>query len=102
MLKSKLNGGNTATAINTWTVALVRYTAAIVKWAKDELLFMDTVRQAHEETADNARIPTPEIRCRLTLHHKEGREQACSASNRMCNRKYTECRSMLMRMKKSC
>ena len=37
-LKSKLNGGNTVTAINTWAVALLRYTPGIVNWTQDELL----------------------------------------------------------------
>ena len=31
----------TLAAINTWTVALVRYTAAIVKWTKDGHMTMD-------------------------------------------------------------
>ena len=46
ILQSKLNGGKTVTAINTWAVALLRYTNAIVKWTKDELLTMD--RQARK------------------------------------------------------
>ena len=40
ILKSKLNEGITATAINTWAVALVGHTAGIVNWTKDELLTM--------------------------------------------------------------
>ena len=38
ILKSKFNGGNTVTAINTWAVVLVRYTAGIVSWTKGRAL----------------------------------------------------------------
>lgn len=37
ILKSKLDGNNTITAINLRAVAVVRYTAAILKWRKDEM-----------------------------------------------------------------
>ena len=37
MLKSKLNGGNLFKAINAYTASVVRYTAGIVKWTKEEL-----------------------------------------------------------------
>ena len=36
-----LNGGNTIRAINSWAVSLVRYSAGILKWTKDELKAMD-------------------------------------------------------------
>ena len=42
ILQSKLNGGNTITAINSRAVAVVRYSAGIVKWTKEELRVMDT------------------------------------------------------------
>ena len=32
VLKSKLNGGNTIRAINSWAVPVIRYTAGIVDW----------------------------------------------------------------------
>ena len=41
ILKSKLNGGNTITAINTWAVSMMRYTAPFVDWRKDELKEID-------------------------------------------------------------
>eukprot|EP00112_Aurelia_sp_Birch-Aquarium-sp1_P003300 Seg1367.7 transcript_id=Seg1367.7/GoldUCD/mRNA.D3Y31 product="Retrovirus-related Pol polyprotein from type-1 retrotransposable element R2" pseudo=true protein_id=Seg1367.7/GoldUCD/D3Y31 len=41
LLKSKLNAGNLIKAINTWAVASVRYSAAIVDWTKEELRQMD-------------------------------------------------------------
>ena len=41
-LKSlKLNGGNTIRVINSRGASLVRYSAGIVKWTKDELKVMD-------------------------------------------------------------
>ena len=36
VLKSKLNGGNLIRGINTWTVSLLRYSAAFVSWRKSE------------------------------------------------------------------
>ena len=41
MTSSKLNGGNTITAINSWAVSLVRYSDGILKSTKDELNVMD-------------------------------------------------------------
>ena len=41
ILHSKLNGGNIISAINTWAVSLVRYSAEIVNWRKDEVERMD-------------------------------------------------------------
>jgi len=37
VLQSKLNGGDMIGAINTWAVSLVRYSAGIINWRKDEL-----------------------------------------------------------------
>ena len=41
ILKSKLNGKNKIEAINTWTVALLRYGTGIINWKVDELEKMD-------------------------------------------------------------
>ena len=41
LTSSKLNGGNTIRAINSRAVSLVRYSAGILKWTKDELKAMD-------------------------------------------------------------
>ena len=38
---SKLNGGNSIRTINCQTVFIVRYSAGILKWTKDELKVMD-------------------------------------------------------------
>ena len=37
ILKSKLDGGNMITAINTWAVSMMRYTAPFVDRRSDEL-----------------------------------------------------------------
>ena len=37
LTSSKLNSGNTIKAINSRAVSLVRYSAGILKWTKDEL-----------------------------------------------------------------
>ena len=41
ILKSKLNGGNIIKAINSWAVAVVRYTAGIIDWTQAELEDLD-------------------------------------------------------------
>ena len=42
ILKSKLNGRNKVTAINTWAVAVLRYVARIIQWKARELNDLDT------------------------------------------------------------
>ena len=41
ILKSKLNGRNKVTAINTWAVAIFRYGAGIIQWKASELKDLD-------------------------------------------------------------
>ena len=41
LTSSKLNCGNIIRAINSWAISLVRYSAGILKWTKDELKVMD-------------------------------------------------------------
>ena len=41
VLQSKLNGVDTIKAMNTWTVAAVRYTAGILDWTVNELKDMN-------------------------------------------------------------
>ena len=41
ILKSKLNGKNKVTAINTWAVAIFRYGAEIIQWKASELKELD-------------------------------------------------------------
>ena len=41
LLKSKLNAGNLFLGINSWAVAIVRYSAALIDWNKEEIDDMD-------------------------------------------------------------
>ena len=41
VLKSKLNGGNIISGINSRAVSFVRYGAGIIKWTKNELEELD-------------------------------------------------------------
>ena len=41
ILKSKLNGRNKVTVINTWAVAIFRYGAGIIQWKASELKDLD-------------------------------------------------------------
>ena len=41
ILKSKLNGGNMVKAINTWAVPVIRYTAGVLKWTKEQMRELD-------------------------------------------------------------
>ena len=41
VLKSKLNGKNKILAINTWAVAVLRYSFGVLDWKKEELTAMD-------------------------------------------------------------
>ena len=63
ILKSKLNGGNIISAINSRAVAVVRYGAGIIKWTKDEMQDLDrktrkllTLYGAHHPKADVDRL----------------------------------------------
>ena len=41
VMSSKLNGRNKIKAVNTWAVALLRYSRGVIKWQKNELQNMD-------------------------------------------------------------
>ena len=41
ILKSKLNGKNKITAVNTWAVAVFRYGEGIIQWKESELKIVD-------------------------------------------------------------
>ena len=45
LLESKLNGGNMIRAINTWAMAVIRYPAGILDWAKEQMRNMDSKTQ---------------------------------------------------------
>ena len=70
VLKSKLDGGNTVTAINTWAVPVIRYSGGILGWRKDELRSMDT-KTRKLFTIHRALHPRASV-ARLYLPRKEG------------------------------
>ena len=68
LTSSKLNGGNTITTINSWVVSLVKYSARILKWTKDELKVMDsktrkimTMNRIYNPQSDTGRLYIPRM-----------------------------------------
>ena len=66
ILESKLNGGNVIKAMNTWAVAVLRYSGGILDWTKEELEGMDrktrklmTINRALHPRANVARLYLP-------------------------------------------
>ena len=66
VLKSKLNGGNVITAINTWAVAIMRYGAGVINWNVMELKEIDrktrkllTMYRMHHPQSDVDRLYLP-------------------------------------------
>lgn len=66
VLESKLNGGNTIKAINTWAVAVLRYSGGILDWTSDELKNLDrktrkimTINRTLHPRANVARLYLP-------------------------------------------
>ena len=56
VLKSKLNGGNMVSAISTWAVPLIRYSAPFLDWRRDEIKEMD--RTTRIKNHEHAQRPT--------------------------------------------
>ena len=68
LTSSKLNGGNTIWAINSRSVSLVRYSAGILKWAKDKLKIIDsktrkimTMNRVYHPQSDTERLFIPRM-----------------------------------------
>ena len=66
VLRSKLNGGNTITAVNTWAVPVIRYSAGIVDWKREEAQALDrktrklfTIHRALHPRSDVDRLYLP-------------------------------------------
>ena len=64
IIKSKINSGNVVTAINIRVVAVIRYSAGLIKWTKDELRTIDTktrktmtMQRALHPPADDSTYP---------------------------------------------
>ena len=66
LLESKLNGGNYVKAMNTWAVAVLRYSGGILDWTKEELENIDRktrkimpINRALHPRANVARLHLP-------------------------------------------
>ena len=69
LCRSKLNGGNLISGINTWAVSVLRYSAGIVDWTVEELVSMD---RTWKILAMNGCMHTRSNVARLYLPRKEG------------------------------
>ena len=70
ILKSKLNGRNKVTAINTWAVAIFRYGAGITQWKAGELNDLD--RKSRKTMTMYGRLHPKSDVDRLYVKRKEG------------------------------
>ena len=68
LTSSKLSGGNTIRAINSWAASLERNIAGILKWTKDELKVMDrktrkimTMNRMYHPQSDTDRLYIPRM-----------------------------------------
>ena len=71
ILKSKLNGTNKVTAINTWTVAILRYGTGIIQWKASQLKDLD--RKSRKTMAMYRGLHPKSDVDRLYVKRKEGR-----------------------------
>ena len=55
-MKSQLNGKNKIKAANTWAVSLMRYGAGTIKWNKEELQDIMTMKKELHPRSDVARV----------------------------------------------
>ena len=70
LCRSKLNGGNLISGINTWAVSVLRYNAGIVDWTVEELVSMDG--RTRKILAMSGCMHTRSNVARLYLPRKEG------------------------------
>ena len=75
-MKSKLNGKNKITAVNTWAVVIFRYGAGIIFWKKSELNSIDR-KTRKTLTIYGAMHPKSDVD-RLYITIKEGGRRLCS------------------------
>ena len=79
VLKSKLNGGNMISAINTWAVPLIRYSTPFLHWRRDEIKEMD---RATRKIMNMYNVPHPrDSVARLYLPRKEGKRGLMSVED---------------------
>ena len=70
ILKTKLNGRNLFQAINSWAVAVVRYSAAFIGWTKEETKEMD--RATRKMLVQYQALHPKSNVTRLCMRRKEG------------------------------
>ena len=70
ILKSKLNGRNKVTVINTWAVAIFRYGAGIIQWKASELKALD--RKSRKTMTMYGGLHKKSDVYRLYVNRKEG------------------------------
>ena len=70
ILKSKLNGKNKITAINTWAVAVFRHGAGILHWKESELKNVD--RKSRKTMTMYGALHSKSDEDRLYIKRKEG------------------------------
>ena len=75
ILKSKLNGKNKITAVNSWAVAIFRYGAGIIDWKESELNSIDR-KTRKTLTMYGAMHPKSDVD-RLYITRKEGGRGLC-------------------------
>ena len=70
VLKSKLNGGSLFQGVNTWTVFLLRYSAAFISWKRCELQDID-MKTRNLFTIYGRLHPKSDV-CRLYIPRNDG------------------------------
>ena len=81
ILKSKLNGGNNIMALNTSAVSILRYSAGIRKWNKNELQEMD--RKTRKFMTMNRELQPRSDVARLYVSGKNGGRGLTECENKV-------------------
>ena len=74
LLKSKLNSPNLITAMNSWAVAVVRYSAGLIDWTKEEVRELDRVTR--KLMFEHSALHPKSNVIRLYMKRKKRRERA--------------------------
>ena len=82
LCRSKLNGGNLISGINTWAVSVLHYSAGIVDWTAEELVSMD--RRTGKILAMNGCMHTRSNVCE-TVPAEEGRRKRVDQHRGVCS-----------------
>ena len=70
LCRSKLNSGNLTTGINAWAIGVIRYSAGIIEWRKEDLQKLD--RKTRKILTMNRKLHPRSSVARLYLKRKEG------------------------------